>query len=82
MQQDDEMVAEDATPDRMTNAEIHQLARLLAHYAAQELDQFEHWCVESPYGPVFIDISRRCAPGTEDAYHVLWPLPDQPHDPH
>ncbi|MEU2663856.1 hypothetical protein [Micromonospora sp. NPDC007220] len=30
MQQDDEMAAENTTPDRMTDAEIRQLARLLA----------------------------------------------------
>ncbi|GAA2576648.1 hypothetical protein GCM10010435_60980 [Winogradskya consettensis] len=82
MQQDDDMAAEDATPDRMTDAEIRQLASLLARYSAHELDQFEHWRVESPYGPVFIDISRRCVPGTEDWYHILWPLPDQPREPH
>lgn len=76
------MAAEDSTADRMTDAEIHQLAGLLARYAAQELDQFEHWRIESPYGPVFIDISRRCPPGTEDVYHVLWPLPDQPRNSH
>jgi len=82
MQQDADMATEDATPDRMTTADIHQLARLLARYAAQELDQFENWRVASPYGPVFITMSRRCPPGTEDAYQDLWPLPNQPRDPH
>ncbi|MEU7799014.1 hypothetical protein AB0J14_15695 [Micromonospora arborensis] len=75
------MTAEDTTPDRMTDEEIHQLAALLARYAANELDQFEHWRVASPYGPVFIDISRQCAAGNEDAYDILWPLPDEPREP-
>ncbi|GIF25158.1 hypothetical protein BJ973_007412 [Actinoplanes tereljensis] len=75
------MAAEETTQDRMTDAEFHQLARLLARYADQELDQFEHWRVATQYGPVFIDISRQCPPGTEDAYDVLWPLPNGPGDP-
>ena len=65
---------------RLTDAEIRQLVGLLGRFAAHELDQFEHWRVESPYGPVFIDISRRCVPGTEGAYHVIWPLDEDVRD--
>lgn len=63
--------------DSMTRDEFRQLAELLARYATSELDQFDHWRIETPYGPVFVDISRKAPSGYEDAYDVLWPLPER-----
>ncbi|MEU4244345.1 hypothetical protein [Actinoplanes sp. NPDC026619] len=63
--------------DSMTPEEFRQLATLLARYATSELDQFEHWRVETPHGAVFIDISRAAPAGYEAAYDVLWPLPER-----
>jgi hypothetical protein len=62
---------------RLTDGELRQLAELLFRYASHDLDQFEHWRVESPYGPVFIDLSRRTNPDWLDWYSTLWPLPEQ-----
>ncbi|WP_433796142.1 DUF6959 family protein [Actinoplanes sp. CA-252034] len=55
----------------MSDAEIRQFVTLLKRFADLELDQFAHWRVETPYGPVFVDLSRRCLPGTEEAYDAL-----------
>jgi hypothetical protein len=50
---------------------------LLARYVTHELDQWEHWRIETPlYGSVYIDLSVVMAPGaTEDGYATIWPLP-------
>lgn len=60
----------------LTNGELRKLAELLARYASHDLDQFEYWRLESPYGPVYLTMSRRPFPGTsDDAYAAVWPLP-------
>jgi hypothetical protein len=58
----------------LTDAELRQLAELMARYADHDLDQFEHWIVESVHGPVFIDISRHSDPAWRDWYQTLWPF--------
>ena len=73
------MMAEDhgavTTPsagDPLDDEEIRQLVSLLARYATHELDQFDHWRVETPHGPVFVDVSRYPRPGApESAYQAV-----------
>ncbi|WP_169739459.1 hypothetical protein [Actinoplanes friuliensis] len=42
----------------MTDDEYRELLRLLTRYAETDLDQFDHWEIESSYGPVYVDFSR------------------------
>jgi hypothetical protein len=69
-------VSDHPTPSgSLTEDDLKQLAKLLARYAAHDLDQFEHWCVESPHGQVFIEITRQPRPGS---WQTIWPLPHIP----
>jgi hypothetical protein len=62
----------------LSDDEVRQLWMLLARFAAHDLDQFDHWQVDTRYGPVFIDIVRMLPAGTPDrAYMPIWPLPDR-----
>jgi hypothetical protein len=61
---------------RLNDDELRQLAVLLARYATHDLDQFDHWRIETPYASVFVDISLRPrADISEDLYRTIWPLP-------
>jgi hypothetical protein len=57
----------------LTDDELRQLALLLPRYVAHDLDQFEHWRVESPKGPAFVEIIRAAHVGH---CQVIWPLPE------
>jgi hypothetical protein len=58
----------------LSDEDLQNLAALLARYATHELDQFEHWRVETPYGPVFIELAREVRSGaTPSAYTTIWP---------
>jgi hypothetical protein len=59
----------------LSDAELAQLNRLLARYVNFELDQFEHWRVESRFGPVFIDVSRQTNYTADGIYTTIWPPP-------
>ncbi len=49
-----------------------QLRQLLRRYCAQELDQWEALRTETPYGSVYITLSRGRPEGTdESAYRPL-----------
>ncbi|MEN3615967.1 hypothetical protein [Plantactinospora sp. ZYX-F-223] len=65
-------MAADISTTPLSDAEMEQLVEFLARYVNTELDQFEHWRVESAYGPAFIDISRHAS---HDAHWAIWPLP-------
>jgi len=59
-----------------TDDEARALALLLARYATHELDQFDHWVVETPAGEVFVQISNELMPGvSREVYQTIWPLP-------
>lgn len=60
-----------------TDDDARDLARLLAKYAMHELDQFDHWIVETSFGPVYIEIANeRPKDGRSAAlYQTIWPLP-------
>ncbi|WP_030664444.1 hypothetical protein [Streptomyces rimosus] len=59
-------------PQRMSEAEMAQLRQLLRRYCAQELDQWEALRTETPYGSVYITLSRGRPEGTdESAYRPL-----------
>jgi hypothetical protein len=59
----------------LSDDELALLSRLLARYADFELDQFEHWRIESRFGPVFIDISRQTSYDADGIYATIWPPP-------
>jgi hypothetical protein len=62
---------------RLTDAELGELARLLARYAANDLDQWENWRIETSHGPVYLLLTRMVMPGwpEEGAFTTVWPLP-------
>jgi hypothetical protein len=65
------------SPAPFTDEDARQLAELLARYAAQELDQFETWQVETPHGSVFIFMASELPPGwpAAESFQTIWPLP-------
>jgi hypothetical protein len=62
---------------RLTDAELGELARLLARYATHDLDQWENWRIETGYGPVYVLLTREVMPGwpEEEVFTTVWPLP-------
>jgi hypothetical protein len=62
---------------RLTDAELGELARLLARYTSHDLDQWENWRIETSYGPVYLLLTREVMPGwpEEEAFTTVWPLP-------
>lgn len=68
----------DVNDGALTNDEFTRLVGFLARYVSHELDQFEHWRIETSYGPVYISMTNALPPGsTEDAFAAVWPLPDR-----
>ncbi|MEU4241040.1 hypothetical protein [Actinoplanes sp. NPDC026619] len=60
--------------ERLNDAELRDLVRLLARYAEHDLDQFDNWQIETAYGPVYVAISRELAPGwPAEAFAPIWP---------
>jgi hypothetical protein len=61
----------------LSTEDLRTLASLLRRYAIHELDQFEHWRIETPpFGSVYVDLSVKMANGATDAsYATIWPLP-------
>ena len=65
-------------PDETFNdADARELAHLLAKYATHELDQFDHWIVETSSGPVYVEIANEHPKDGRSAaiYQTIWPLP-------
>lgn len=61
----------------LSHDDLRELAQLLARYAARDLDQWDNWRIESPHGPVYVQISRKAIPSAQDeAYTTIWPLPE------
>lgn len=61
---------------RLTDAELRELARLLARYASHDLDQWENWRIETSHGPVYMLLTRGLMPDwPEEAFTTVWPLP-------
>jgi hypothetical protein len=44
--------------EKLTKGEFDQLRSLLRRYCAFELDQWDLWKTETPYGTAFIDVMR------------------------
>jgi hypothetical protein len=47
----------------LTDDELHLMASLLRRFSASDLDQWENWRFTSPYGEVYVSMSRAPAPG-------------------
>ncbi|GAB1256682.1 hypothetical protein NBRC116494_11840 [Aurantivibrio plasticivorans] len=56
--------------DKLNESEFRELAILLKRFVSTELDQWDHWSVDTPFGKVFIDISRKST-GLESDYFPL-----------
>ena len=41
----------------LSKDECRTLSTLLARFVAHDFDQWDHWRIEIPYEPVYIDIS-------------------------
>src|ERR1700677_5293709 len=59
--------------DRMSADGAEQLVRLLYRYAETELDQFDHWRLETGDGPVYMNMARQLLPDWSD--RMFDPLP-------
>lgn len=51
-----------APEGRLSAAEWDQLRSLMRRYISHELDQWEHWCVETPYGPAYVTLTNAMPP--------------------
>lgn len=70
------VTAEPAPGGPITDDDARALAGLLARWATYELDQFDRWKVETPHGPVYVQIALEELSGmAEEAYTTIWPLP-------
>ncbi|CAD5973560.1 hypothetical protein ACPXCO_07795 [Streptomyces cyaneofuscatus] len=69
-----------AKPDGpLSKAEFNQFRDLLRRYCAHELDQWENLQTETPYGPVYVLLTRSLPPGTSaEAYRPFWPTAGSP----
>jgi hypothetical protein len=62
---------------RLSDAELIELASLLARFAVHDLDQFEHWRLVMPYGAACVTMAVRPVDGVADElYTTIWPPPD------
>lgn len=62
----------------LTDDDVRTLATLLARFASHDLDQFEHWRVETPYGDVYVSVQReRPVSSPEEVFVTVWPLPQR-----
>ncbi|MBG6139462.1 hypothetical protein [Longispora fulva] len=62
--------------ERLSDAELGELARLLARFASHDLDQWENWRVHTPHGPVYVTMTNALMAGCSDeAFTTIWPLP-------
>jgi hypothetical protein len=69
-------MSNDQLSEPFTDDDARALSLLLARYAAQELDQFDHWVVETPAGEVFVQVyNERPASVAREVYRTIWPLP-------
>ncbi|GAA1101562.1 hypothetical protein GCM10009663_50290 [Kitasatospora arboriphila] len=46
----------------LSNSEVEQLRQLLKRYLSHELDQWEDWKTETPYGPAYVVLTRSLPP--------------------
>ncbi|MFE6051137.1 hypothetical protein ACFQ6N_10300 [Kitasatospora sp. NPDC056446] len=65
------MVSELESDGPLVEAEVVQLRQLLKRYLSHELDQWETWKSETPYGPAYVVLSRALPDGA---------LPEHFHD--
>ncbi len=67
--------AQDELPP-LTDEDVRTLTWLLARYATHDLDQFDHWQIETPGGPAYLEISTEPRPDISSEIYVrIWPLP-------
>jgi hypothetical protein len=61
---------------RLSDAELRELARLLARFVTHDLEQSEDWRIQTAYGPVYVSITNELLPGWYDKmFTTMWPLP-------
>lgn len=60
-------------PDNpLSDDELAAFFKLLRRFCIHELDQWEAWRLETPYGEVFVHVSRKPAQGASpEAYDKL-----------
>lgn len=58
------------TSDGFTDEDLRLLATLLHRYSSTELDQFDHWRVQTPFGSVFIALTRELPPDHPEGAYV------------
>jgi hypothetical protein len=64
---------------RLTDNEFRHLLTLLQRYAETDLDQHDAWQLETPYGPVFVRLTRELREDEPaDDYRRMAPQSQQP----
>ncbi|MFC8720118.1 hypothetical protein [Kitasatospora sp. NPDC057198] len=53
----------------LTDAEAEQFHHLLRRYLAHELDQWETWWADTPYGPAYVLLTRALPPGERHEHY-------------
>ena len=62
--------------ERLSDAELRDLSRLLARFVSHDLDQWENWRIQTSYGPVYVLLTNELPPDwPDDAFTTIWPLP-------
>jgi hypothetical protein len=62
-------MSEPGVPDPLTDEEFERFRQLLRRYCAWSLDQWSRWRTATPYGPVYISISRKIQDGVSAEAH-------------
>ncbi|MFI1430407.1 hypothetical protein [Streptomyces lydicus] len=50
---------------RLSDDEFKEFLGFLKRFCSHDLDQWEAWQTTTPYGPVYINMSRGVPPGTD-----------------
>lgn len=53
--------------DKLSKGEFSAMLAFLKRFSTTEMDQFEHWKIETEFGKVYIELAR-VPSGSEEAY--------------
>lgn len=63
---------------RLSRDEFELFSQLLHRYCESELDQWDHWVVDTAYGDVFVGLTRQLPPDHPHEAYTRLPRPE-PH---
>ncbi|SDI76164.1 hypothetical protein SAMN05192558_112174 [Actinokineospora alba] len=59
----------------LSDSEAELFAQLLERYCEFELDQFDHWIVDTAYGEVFVGLTRELPPNHPREFYAPFRRP-------